>query len=165
MSAVLAIDPGNIESAIALIDSDTYALVYFGKHSNDEIREKVHELAKAGQISSVAIERLAGYGMPVGREVFETCEWVGRFAEIFEQIYHIHTTFYYRKDVKLHLCGQMRAKDANVRMALVERFAKHDLKNGKGTKANPDFFYGVKADVWAAIAVGVLHIDTLKGVI
>jgi len=154
---VFAIDPGNEQSAWCIMN-DQYELLDFNKQPN---KDAIASLFRAlPSVDNVAIERVASYGMPVGREVFETCEWIGRFAQEAEK--ETDVSYIYRKDEKLYLCGEMRAKDANIRAALIERFAKHDLKNGRGTKANPDYFYGVKADIWAAIAVATTFLDMQK---
>lgn len=161
---VFAIDPGNEQSAWCIM-TDDYELLDFGKAPNREVMETMlnrlkNNVIAVSQIKNVIIERVASYGMPVGREVFDTCEWIGRFSQEAEKLVHIG--YIYRKDEKLYICQDSRAKDANIRAALIERFAKHDLKNGRGTKANPDYFYGVKADIWAAIAVAVTYLDMKK---
>lgn len=155
---VFAIDPGNVESAYCIVDSGTLRPLKFGKVGNDALLGMVRDFTVEAPDLAV-IERVASYGMAVGRDVFETCEWLGRFAEAALER-DVPVAYVYRRDEKLHICGDSKAKDTNIRRALIDRFARHDLKNGKGTKNNPDWFYGVTADVWAAYAVGLTYIET-----
>lgn len=158
-SVLLSIDPGNEMSAFVLVDMETYAPLDHGKITNKRLLNALWTM----DFQHAAIEQIASYGMPVGREVFETCKWIGRYTQVLECDLETPPAEVWRRDEKLCLCGDSRAKDANIRMALIERFAKHDLKAGKGTKAKPDWFYGFKADEWAAYAVAVTCLDTLKG--
>lgn len=157
MKKLLAIDPGNCLSAFVVLEG--YRPIRFAKAKNDAILRLLRDDWHAGD--PVVLERVASFGMAVGRDVFETCEWVGRFAQTaLDNGCAVHYVF--RNEEKMNICHDSRAKDANIRRALIDRFAGHDLKNGKGTKRNPDFFYGFSKDVWAAFAVGVTWLDRQK---
>jgi len=108
--------------------------------------------------SLLAVEMIGSYGMPVGRDVFETCVWVGRYLQawIDDQDPGQDCVLVYRKDVKLELCGTMRAKDANVRQALL------DLVGPRGTKARPGPTYGLRADEWSALGVAIVAAKRLQ---
>lgn len=152
---ILAIDPGNEQSAyVVLVDGKP---TQFGKVDNYDLLESVGDgeiHGKSNPYTPMAIEMIASYGMPVGREVFETCVWIGRFI----QAWGAPHSFIYRRDVKLHLCGQARAKDGNVRQALLDRWGGKEKAIGK--KAAPGPLYGFKADVWQALAVAVTFSET-----
>ena len=161
---VFAVDPGNTHSAYAIMTEQPehdYRLLEFGKYENKECMDRmIGWLSKYLKPDRVVIERVASYGLAVGREVFETCEWIGRFSQEAEK--YVPVDYVFRKDEKITICGNMKAKDSNIRQALIDRFAETDLKNGKGTKKNPDYFYGVSKDCWAAIAVAVTYLDMQK---
>lgn len=165
----LAIDPGNEYSAYVVADEFLKPLE-FGKVKNEELVEilcrhcflvKCAEGKYKPSVEHVAIEMVASYGMAVGKEIFETCVWIGRFFQAILENSGKNPTLVYRKDEKLCICKTMKAKDSNIRKALINRFAKHDFKNGKGTKKNPDWFYGFKADIWQAYAVLITYHDML----
>lgn len=156
---ILALDPGNTQTGYAVLEMPEFRLIKFGKANNTSLLTLVANSDILYDVDAVAIEMIDSFGMAVGREVFETCVWIGRFHQASD---HPNTHYVYRKEEKEILCGSLRAKDANIRRALIDRYARHDLKNGKGTKANPDVFYGVSKDVWAAIAVGVTYYELTK---
>lgn len=167
MSYIFSIDAGNIQSAYCILDKNLKP-IKFGKVTNEELLEiiqnEVHLVRKAdgtygANIDHFALEMVASYGLTVGKEVFDTCLWVGRFYQAIVEQGNVQPTLIYRKDEKMALCGFMRAKDSNIRHALIERFAKFDFKNGKGTKKNPDWFYGFRVDIWAAYAVAIAYND------
>jgi hypothetical protein len=145
---ILAIDPGNEESAYVLWDGKK--ILDFGKVSNFVLLEnKLKPDDFDFPYDHCCIEMVASYGMPVGKTVFDTVFWIGRFFENCHAVCLI-----YRKEVKIHLCGQTRAKDSNIIQALKDRFG------DKGTKKAPGLTYGLSKDVWQAFALAVYYYDT-----
>jgi len=156
---VLAIDPGTTQSAMVLMDSETLKPEQTWLVDNDKALEIIFEYPKC-RVDRAVIEMVASYGMPVGKEVFETVLWIGRFYQTLKfRMWH-EPELIYRKEEKLHICDSTRANDATIRRALIDRFATHDFRTGRGTKKDPDFFAGFKADMWAAYAVGLTYIET-----
>jgi hypothetical protein len=150
---ILAIDPGNKESAYAVLN-DNLRPVDFAKFSNEQMR--AYLIQHKADIDHMAIEMVGHYGtgMPAGKEIFDTCVWIGRYIEIAP----VYPQLILRKTVVANICGTAKAKDSNVRQALIDRFG--DV----GVKAKPGWFYGVAKDVWSSVAVGVTYNDLyLKG--
>lgn len=161
---VLAIDPGSERSAYVLMNSDyTVSNGTAGKFSNDLTLKLAKDLGAIwGTELTVVIEMVASYGMAVGKEVFDTCVWIGRFTQAaMDAGCPVH--YVLRMEEKMCLCHSSRARDGNIRQALIDRFARFDKKSGKGTRKCPDTFYGFAADMWAAFAVGVTWLDRQKG--
>lgn len=153
MTKVLAIDPGTTESAFVLYDGRRP--LDYGIAENETMRVKLaRQMSGIWDGADLVVEMVASYGMPVGREVFETCVWIGRFIEAWAGPYSL----VYRQKVKLHLCGQARAKDANIRQALLDRFGP-GKERAVGNKKQPGPLHGIKSDVWQALALAVTFAD------
>jgi hypothetical protein len=149
LKGVWAIDPGYTQSAWVLWCDDRP--VRFGITDNATLVGLIRKnRAMAGPGIDMAVEMIASYGMPVGREVFHTCVWIGRFLEAWGAA---RADLVYRQEVKMHLCNSMKAKDGNIRQALIDRYGE------PGTKKAPGRLYGVSKDVWSAIAVAVFYSD------
>lgn len=162
---LLAIDPGNTESGWALIDTETCEPIDFDKSPNADLRQLILTGSERVEADSVHIEMVASYGMSVGADVFETCVWIGRFCEAVRGNWRpwSEPTLVYRRHVKSHHCHNGGATDANIRQALVDRFARGQRNHGKGTKAEPGWFYGFRADIWQAYALAVYAADLHHG--
>jgi hypothetical protein len=141
---ILAIDPGPILSSFVLIDHRPE--MEFGTVPN----EKLLPVLELGQAKEVVIEEIRSYGMPVGREVFDTCRWTGRFQQAAETSGSI-VTFVGRIEIKTFWCKDSRAKDPNIRRALMDHYGAPGLKKAPGPT------YGMKGGVWSAPAIAGYH--------
>ena len=149
---ILAIDPGNEFTAWAVLDCDD--VLYHGKDSNDEFLNRMKFKIDVGDLDMAVVEMVACYGMSVGREIFETCVMIGRIEDRWSEHTNKPIMRITRPEVKLQLCGTVRAKDANVRAKLIDLYGP-GKEAAVGCKARQGPLYGVKGDEWAAIAVGV----------
>lgn len=154
---IFAIDPGSEESAYVIYEAVGERPVRFAKVPNDGVITAMHMWGRRDD--RLVVEMIASYGMPVGADVFGTCVWVGRFAQEWNWTDEDSTpaAFVYRREVKLHLCNSARAKDANVRQALIDRYGGREKAIGR--KATPGPLYGLSGDCWAALGVAVTAAD------
>lgn len=143
MTNIIAIDPGTTEGAYVVWDLDNNCVVDKNILPNDKLLNFVRTQTVSGD---VFCEMIACYGMPVGKETFETCVWIGRAMQAtldrggnFTQVY--------RQQVKLHHCLSAKAKDPNVRQALLDKYGP------VGTKKAPGPLFGVASHIWSALAI------------
>lgn len=147
---ILAIDPGPEYSAWLRWQYPEEEIL------DMEICHSVDLIFRTGKypVDVTAVEHFACMGQLVSKSVFETCYWIGEMR-YFTRAWRNKWFPVFRKDVKMHFCEDNRVKDKNIRQALIDRFGE------PGRKKAPGKLYGVKKDLWSALAIAVYTADTL----
>lgn len=159
---ILAIDPGNTQSAFVVYDG--VRPVQFGKWDNNSLLRAIQYDNWACGMSGYAIETLKPRGMPTSFEEMQTQLWAGRFYQVCwdmlggEKFGLDDPIQVFRIEVKKFHCGRVTANDSNIRQALIDRFGGKAAAIGK--KATPGPLYGVSNDVWSALAIAVYAWET-----
>lgn len=154
MTRLFAIDPGPKQSAYVVRDAGR--IVASAKVDNLDLLARL----KSGNLDPtdvLVIEGMQAMGMAVGKEVFETVFWSGRFVEAWtpRQWFKI-----FRTEVKVHICGSVKAKDSNIRTAIIDRFG-DTAKEVIGSKKRPGVLYGIAGDQWSALAIAITAEETI----
>lgn len=175
---IMAIDPGTTESAYVILD-DQYQILSADKVGNDVV---LSIIADAPGLDAVIIEDIeprysstdrSAAGAVMGQSTIETIKAFGRFSWQ-ASLRGLMVGSIFRRDERSCLIPTKRNglpplpetapkhADGQIRASLIRRFARHDQERGRGTKANPDTFYGFHGDMWQAMAVGVTWLDQAK---
>lgn len=151
---IIGIDPGNFRSAYVVLPDDLSEVGVCRKEDNEvalaNLSDIINELKRIkNEKVYIAIEMIGHYGtgMPAGKDVFDTCVWIGRFTQLFTDLGCVNIDYIMRKEEKINICGSMKANDSTIKQALVDRFAPYTPNKGKGTKKEPGYFYGFSADM------------------
>lgn len=163
---ILAIDPAPAYDSYCIIDTDDYFCLECGKVNVESFRRIMNTRL---EFDKVVIEGMSSYHAAVGETTFDTCYEIGRLMEIAERTPIVDSEtggltvrpadLIKRRDVKRLLHLPSNTNDAGVIQYLTHRFAAGEPNFGKGTKSRPSWFYGFKADIWQAYALGVAYID------
>lgn len=171
---LLALDPGPVKTGWVYMHSGE--IDDFGWQDNETMQQTIRIL----EHDALVIEDVSHMGMAVGKDVFETVRWSGRFDP--------HCTAFYvdRKNVKLTLCGHPQAKDANIRQAIIDRYGGEAVAvggkkcqvckgvglrgrgkkrgtcpecAGNGYETPPGPLHGVSGHAWSALAVALTYLE------
>jgi hypothetical protein len=150
---ILAIDPGPKRSACVQWNGKRINWAYMSTNYD------IYHTLRIGNFyqTFLVIEQIKSYGMTVSDSIFDTVFWSGRFSSVFECNQNPGKWARLpRMEVKMNICHDSRAKDKNIRQALIDRFGP------PGVKKNPGLTYGLKKDLWAAFALAVTWYDRIS---
>jgi hypothetical protein len=146
---VLGIDPGTNESAFIVWDGSRP--LEFGFLPNQQLLEKLRNWENNGP--PMYIEMMETHGMaPIGQSTFQTAAWIGRFIEDWS-IYGYQWHLVSRTQIRTLHCHSSRAKDPNVRQALIDKYGPIGLKKAPGP------LYGISKHVWSALAIATYAVE------
>jgi hypothetical protein len=152
---IFAVDPGTEKSGYVLFDTSEKKVLESGIVENIQLLES----SAWHSCDIVCIEMIKSYGMPVGDTTFTTILWIGRIVQIAYQKGMPYKLLYKKIDINPTLCFSNKAKDANIRQAILDLFE----PNGGGatpqigTKSQPGPLYGVSSHALSALAVALTY--------
>lgn len=152
---ILGIDPGTVDSGYVVFNPLDMQVIESGVVSNEELlQSNVFDDADI-----ICIEMIASYGMPVGQTTFETILWIGRYVQVCIFKNKKFELLYKKKDINPTLCYSNKAKDANIRQAILDLFPATGGGSvpQKGTKSNPGPLFGVSSHAFSALAVALTY--------
>ncbi len=145
---IIGIDPGNAETAYCEIDNQ-YRILDVWKAQNEEVAKMLKRRCTSKHL--VAIESIQSYGMPVGKEIFETCFWIGEYIRICKDMY-LEYSLIPRPEYARRICGVGKINDTILRQVLLLRF-------GGYKKGEPLNSLKGSTDKRSAFAVAVYLLD------
>lgn len=151
-SGLLAVDPGPQRSGYVLLDCDTLRPSDFGILENERLLDAMKSL----RYDHFVVEVCQPHGMATPQEAMDAQFWAGRFCQASGSPFSMVV----RTDVRLTICHSGRAKDANIRQAIIDRYG--GKKQAVGTKRHPGPLYGLHGDCWQALAVGLTALAALS---
>lgn len=154
---IFAIDPGTEKSGYVVLRGRE--ILAKGIEWNAELLHRVR-ISDEFAWDYCAIEMVQSFGMAVGQSTFRTILWAGRFFEAYEALTGNEADLVYRKDVKIALCGSLKAKDSNIRQAILDRYGS-EKRIAVGLKASPGPLFGVTSHAMSALAVALTFQETL----
>lgn len=181
MAVFCGVDPGTEKSGFVLFDDEQNRVVFSCEFKNEVIRSILRSGSYFPNIPSVEtwdtffIEDIEGMGLEVGKNVFQTVKWLGKFIEAYEYSTKKKAIEIFRGDEKITLCGaktfvnpitgkRKAVSDSQIRKAVIDRFS--PIGGGKtpqvGTKKDPGPLYGVTGHCWQALAVLITGLENFK---
>jgi len=153
---ILGIDPGTEKSAFVVVHGPDEPMQILDK-GIVENENLLPYIRSQPSLTDFAIEMVASYGMAVGQTTFEAVFWIGRFwqAALESKRFARMARLFRKTDIAMQLCHSMRAKDSNVRQALIDKFG------DPGVKAKPGILYKMASHEWSALAVATVYRDRL----
>jgi Holliday junction resolvasome RuvABC endonuclease subunit len=112
------------------------------------------DLVASTEADLFAVEQIEARGMAVSQATLDTAMFVGMFVQARKPG---ETALVKRREVKSFLCGSQKAKDANIRQAIIDMYPATGggATPQIGTKSQPGPLYGLKSHCWAAMAVAL----------
>ena len=143
---LVSLDPGPTATGVCCFDG-FYKLLACGHLPNDSVERLIERVDPCITVC----EDIVGFGMSVGKSTFDTAKQIGRFwilSELYSREWHLIN----RRDIKLLCCGDAKAKDKDIRAAMIASWGQ------QGTAKLPGPTYGFTNHTWSALAVGTAWI-------
>jgi hypothetical protein len=139
---VIGIDPGTRDSAYVMWDGSK--ILQKSILANEVLLRDVRAEFFGPPGMVYVVEGMQYFGKAVGKDVFQTCYFIGRIMEATPHPVEL----VYRKDIKLWLTGTVKSRDKDIRAALIDMLGK-------------DVTHGVSSHLWSALAVAVFYYETM----
>lgn len=152
---ILAIDPGNEESAFVIWDTERKRCINKGKIKNIDMLDIISN----SNYKEACIEMISSYGMPIGQTTIDSCVWIGIFKNEIENTGK-KAYLIFRQSVKMHHCHSLNGiNDSSVNMVLKQKYGEdntikkpnlvfwnEEVEENMGTKY-------MNGDIWSALSI------------